>query len=462
VIPGTGFKILPSYQQKANPRCGICGHYRFSGTPCQCDTPEWEEDHSTRDAFIQFIQEVFREVYRVLKPGAHGFVWAIPRTSHWTAMGLENAGFEVRDVANHIFGTGWPKTLDLPRAIDKALGHLRPPGDPITEEAKQWQGFSTGLKPAHEHWILVRKPISGTVTETVLRWGTGALNIDACRVEREASDEEKSSWPSHLLLTHSPECKKLDEGGWECAAGCPVIDLDQQSGVSKSEGGSAGAGGQHGIYNPIGARPDVKPGYGDVGGASRYFETFEAETPEAVFKYQAKASTFDKTSGLSGFYWKKNSQRPSGYERVDEVEWKKLGEEEDRILKETGKKVALRAEGNVHPTPKPVALMSWFARLVTPPGGTLLDCFMGSGSTGVACVFEGLKFVGIDRDPDYFQVAKARIDYAKVRVDVIKKLDAQPKPEATPAPAPAPEVLPGMSKLKFMKAIQKGIKTAKS
>jgi site-specific DNA-methyltransferase (adenine-specific) len=278
---------------------------------------EWDKDKGGRDAWVTWMTGVMGEAMRVLKPGAHGLVWALPRTSHWTATALENAGFEVRDVVMHLFGTGFPKSHDISKAIDKAAGIDREiigtqgiPGGGlgsgiadstgshkytgnilsnigVTEGAKQWQGWGTSLKPASEHWILVRKPLSEkTVAANVLKHGTGAINIDGCRI----GTIENGRFPANLILDNE----------------------------------------------------DI------LGNNSRFF-------------YVAKASKSDKG--------------------VD----------------------------NTHPTVKSTALMGYLIKLVTPPGGVVLDPFMGSGSTGVSAVRQGFSFVGIEQEPEYFDTATKRI-----------------------------------------------------
>lgn len=222
----------PSFHQKANARCATCQRYRFSGTPCRCEEPDWELDNSTRDTFIAFMREVMKECLRVLKPGGHALVWAIPRTSHWTATALEDAGFEIRDSILHIFGQGFPKSLNVSKAIDKAAGakrkvvkagrgfdadknkhgqfdSIRPSnvgvntaafnariGEvtlPATPEAEAWEGWGTQLKPAVEVWWLCRKPlVEKNVISQVLKTGTGALNIDEARV---GTGGDKGVWP---------------------------------------------------------------------------------------------------------------------------------------------------------------------------------------------------------------------------------------------------------------------------
>jgi len=313
-----------------------------------------------------------REALRVMKPGAHGLVWALPRTSHWPATALENAGFEIRDVHHHIFGTGFPKSLNI------------------------GEGRGTALKPAAEHWILVRKPLAGTVAANVLEHGTGALNIDACRIAatdktpapvgqysrpnvgtvghtgyRDGSSDHLGRWPAHL---------SLDE---EAAA-----MLDEQSGHTKSGGGlrRATALGQ---MNDDGWQPTaqdiVRPT--DSGGASRFF-------------YVAKPS---------------RSERDLGCEALPE---RTAGEATDREEGSAGlsnpRAGAGRTGGakNFHPTVKSQALMRWLIRLITPPGGTVLDLFAGSCSTGVAALAEGCEFLGVELDIEYIEIAKARLEHA--------------------------------------------------
>lgn len=281
---------------------------------------DWDHHKGGRKEWCAWMEGVMRECYRVMKPGAHGLVWALPRTSHWTATALEDAGFEIRDCIYHLFGSGFPKSLDVSKAIDKAAGAQgeafidkefvrRNPGKkrdgidrkkeysgtefkegevggtrfkPATDAAKQWSGFGTALKPAVECWWLVRKPCSEkTVAANVLKWGTGALNIDGCRIDHggrissakierspktkdilgkfksqmgqvtRSPDPDRGRFPSHLLLSHSPFCTHEEvtdrnETGkgiqttretWHCVDACAVRMLDEQSGISKSTGG---------------------------------------------------------------------------------------------------------------------------------------------------------------------------------------------------------------------------------
>lgn len=369
----------------------------------------WDENKGGRDQWIAWLASVMRECNRVLKPGGHALVWALPRTSHWTAMALEDAGFEIRDSMHHIFGSGFPKSMDVSKAIDKAAGAEREilqartmvqgggtslgirVGErrevaanitaPATDAAKQWEGWGTALKPAHEVWWLARKPLEGTVAGNVQTHGTGALNIDGCRVSTATQDDYGRSaanskgtiaahaglegkafrirerdaeyahaagrWPPNLLLTHSETCV---EGG-DCAEDCPVAEMDRQSGMSKSPT-TVTRGGKRDLKFAMGRQENVEC-YGDSGGASRFFP---------VFRYQAKPSKSDK------------------------------------------------GESNTHPTVKSTALMEWLIKLITPPNGIVLDPFLGSGTTGVSATRLGFRFFGIEQEPQYFEIAKTRIE----------------------------------------------------
>jgi site-specific DNA-methyltransferase (adenine-specific) len=342
----------------------------------------WDHDRGGAEHWIAWLSEVMREALRVAKPGAHALVWALPRTSHWTGTAIERAGWEVRDQLHHVFGSGFPKSLD----VSKATG------------AARWSGWGTALKPAHEVWWLARKPLEGTVAWNVLEHGTGGLNVDACRVAGagESPTEERRAtarrtghapingetaaesnakgrinrrgsvqawmeprpsdllgrWPPNLLLSH-PSCNGA------CVTGCPVAEMDRQSGESASRDGASNGGFREDSPGVVGflrgSRGMLPPGRGDSGGASRFFPTFH---------YVAKPSRRERDAGVTR---------------------------------------------NLHPTVKPLKLLDWLTRLVTPPGGTVLDPFAGSGSTGCAAVRLGFDFIGIEQVGQYTAIAKRRI-----------------------------------------------------
>lgn len=403
VICGDALEVLKTFEDNGfhsmvtDPPAGIS----FMGK-------KWDSNKGGRDVWIKWLTEIMREAHRVLKPGAHILVWALPRTSHWTATAVEDAGFEVKDIVSHIFGSGFPKGMDVSKAIDKKLGAEREVvgkgtsgktrgvlnaanypdsfgGDyditaPSTEEAKQWDGWGTALKPAVEFWILARKPIEGTVVDNVLKHGVGGLNINECRVGTEQTITKRNGnsgaygrygkddrvfervnppgrFPANLILSHSEEC------GETCVDGCPIKTLDEQSGVSKSKrriGNRTGKGA--GRYGEFEGQKQVAMGHDDSGGASRFFKTFNPESDGSLFMYCPKASKKD------------------------------------------------RGEFNNHATVKNTRLMEYLIRLITPAGGTVIDPFAGSGSTLVAAKRGGWKYVGIELDPHYVEIANRRLE----------------------------------------------------
>ena len=260
----------------------------------------WDSDKGGRDQWISWLTLVMREALRVTKPGGMALVWSIPRTSHWTGTAIERAGWEVRDVVTHLFGSGFPKSHQFAKQMN---GH-----------GAEWQGYGTALKPAAEFWWLAMKPLDGTFADNALRWGVAGLNVDKCRigtdetwsfgerqfagkrggimgetVPRQPSQSNPAGrWPANLIL---------DE---ESAAA-----LDQASGVSKSTGGRIGnkAGG---IAVPGGRWEKGDPGFGDTGGASRFF-------------YVAKASRRERNEGLEGMearYQLRNDLTPEYFEPI--------------------------------------------------------------------------------------------------------------------------------------------------
>jgi site-specific DNA-methyltransferase (adenine-specific) len=312
-----------------------------------------------------------REVYRVLKPGGHLVVCGAPRSFHRMASGVEDAGFEIRDCLSWLYGQGFPKSLNL--------------GD----------GRGTALKPGWEPCVLARKPLDGTVAANVLKHGTGALNINACRIQgvtREWDKPRGGIWNGgDREQGRGDELHHTDAGRWPANV---VLDedaaamLDEQSGETKSSGGRIGnlrGIGADGIYGRYASNAEAgDPGFGDVGGASRFF-------------YVAKPSREERDYGCADL------APQSGGEATDR--------EDGSAGLQSPRAGAGRTGGarNGHPTVKPVALMRWLIRLVTPPEGTVLDPFCGSGTTGMACRYEQRKFVGVEREPAYLAIAERRI-----------------------------------------------------
>lgn len=347
---------------------------------------------------IAFDTKVWKECLRVLKPGGYLLAFGGSRTYHRMAVAIEDAGFEIRDQIMWIYGSGFPKSLDVSKAIDKAAGVQRTvigskkvpniKGD----AAKQWQGWGTALKPAHEPIVMARKPLIGTVAENVLTYGTGAINIDGTRVEgklegdpnRFAKTDGGSFNTSLALENHKAPIVRL-EGRWPANVihdgSDEVIDLFPQSKGGaypairgKSEIGAFSQGGTH-IDKPNQARI-----MGDDGSAARFF-------------YCAKASKTDRNEGLEGF----PVLRP---------------DERSQIGMGTFEEKGVQPQENYHPTVKPTNLMRYLIKLVTQPKGIVLDPFNGSGSTGKACMLENFEYIGIEKDEGYYQISKVRIEQA--------------------------------------------------
>jgi site-specific DNA-methyltransferase (adenine-specific) len=300
-----------------------------------------------------------KEALLVLKPGGHLVAFGGSRTYHRLACALEDAGFEIRDSLMWIYGTGFPKSRDVGKAFDKKTPDL----------AKQWDGWGTALKPAFEPIVLARKPLEGTVIANIQKWGVGALNIVGTRTE--VTPGVLGRWPTNVMLD--------EEAG---------TMLDKQSGLSTSpktvvQGGKRINGGQYASTG--GDTPDRHtevPGHGDSGGASRFF-------------YCAKTSRRERNVGSSFLYWQKKDKHT--VVRVTKAEWEALDPKN-------------RAHGNNHPTVKPMSLMRWLIKLVTPKDGLVLDPFVGSGSTGLAAARENVRFVGIEKDENYAAIARSRLE----------------------------------------------------
>jgi len=382
---------------------------------------------------IAYNVEVWRECLRVLKPGGHLLAFSGSRTYHRMACAIEDAGFEIRDQIMWVYGSGFPKSHDISKAIDKAAGAERevvgmsatasginskhgsagngstwdkiaehyPLTAPATEAAKQWQGWGTALKPAHEPICMARKPLIGTVAANVLAHGTGAINVDGCRVgtgaERPTGSGKKSKgvWDLHSGSEYQGHPNITPEAGrWP--ANFIHDGSDEVVGLFPSPHGAGSAQPKQEKWNPgktegwgnIGTGP-CGARFGDSGSAARFF-------------YCAKASKRDRDEGCEGLEERAAPKNGSGLGRECSLQSR---------LDETGDDAIRRR--NHHPTVKPTDLMRYLCRLITPPGGTVLDPFTGSGSTGKAAMLEGFDFIGIEMSPEYAEIAQARINFAK-------------------------------------------------
>lgn len=300
--------------------------------------------------------EVWAECLRVLKPGGHLLAFAGTRTQHRMACRIEDAGFELRDMIAWVYGSGFPKSKNLR-------------GD--------WQGWGTALKPALEPITVARKPLIGTVAANVLAHGTGALNIDGCRV-----GGVDGRWPANLIHDGSPEVIAAfpDAPGQMAyiSTTAPSLKTSNVYGRMSREGEASSDSDNAGV---VGFK--MKPGARrlDAGSAARFF-------------YCAKASRTDRNEGCEG---------------MPELPSLKL-DPTSAMARDGNRGTGVAA--NHHPTVKPTDLMAYLCRLVTRPGGKVLDPFMGSGSTGKACMREGFKFIGIEREAPYLAIAEARIAHA--------------------------------------------------
>jgi DNA modification methylase len=501
--------------------------------------------------------EVWEECLRVLKPGGHLLAFAGTRTQHRMAVRIEDAGFEIRDMIAWVYGSGFPKSLDVSKAIDKAAGaepidlgqspnwreSKRDNGQsmgsvpnearitaPATDAARKWQGWGTALKPSYEPVTVARKPLVGTVAENVLAHGTGALNIDGCRVEASEgrplilSRSEDSTGILGNGLNGSSHGGTTTQGRWPAnlihdgsdeVVGC-FPETSGGNGKPRVRDGGGSELGQSGGWNAHENKPSESQQYADTGSAARFFKCCKftkddhewhhqlnngqaannaerlcgscetptaqglAETPISASKSEASQATqvctgncvsctqspshandaeqtgstgttqttpshstscgyaphaiegnisqerkavegveLDRGGAMRFLYNAKASKkdRDEGLEHLPEVarssEFGQLHPGTSESGNTTGNYLPRR---NHHPTVKPTDLMRYLCRLVTPPGGTVLDPFTGSGSTGKAAVLEGFNFIGIEREAEYVAIAEARIGEAQKRM----------------------------------------------
>jgi DNA modification methylase len=361
----------------------------------------YQRNLSANQAFQTWVEEWAIECLRVLKPGGHLLASGSSRTGHRLAAGIEDAGFEIRDSIAWLYGSGFPKNLDVSKAIDKHLdadrlvtgrgskgrrvesswaregetGMFRPGADGYEERnspatpaaAAAAAGWGTALKPAFEPIVVARKPLAGTVAANVLAHGTGALNIDACRIgvpgDKRAAGTK--TYTPRGMAGGTPTRRELQEAHHDGLARWPanvILDESQAAVLDLQAPNTGGSGRASGpslrnatdATDAYGARLgwDGEPAfYGDRGGASRFFYVAKADSSERV-----------------------------------------------------------RIDGVAHPTVKPLSLMRWLVRLITPPGGTVLEPFAGSGTTVEACLLEGFHCIAIEREPDYLPLIVQRIN----------------------------------------------------
>lgn len=448
------------------------------------------------DSGIANNPELWKEVLRVLKPGGHLLSFSHSRTYHRQAVAVEDAGFEIRDQIMWIYGSGFPKSHNIGKAVDKIQGNEREVvgvsdntrdrnnheynsvgnfGSNEIIETKgnsPYEGWGTALKPSHEPIVMARKPFKGNVANNVLEWGVGGINVDGCRVgtekvsthsngkgstgdngiygtygNQQGSEDREGRFPANIIFectcdtTHTKPAPKSGHwpkgktkgfgefGGGESSyegvgpkeegdmvihtnPNCPCYILDQQSGTTKSSkrGAHNNKKTEHtNTYTPPQAMYSDENTYGDSGGASRFF-------------YCPKASKKDRNEGMPEQVpqFTGRPRREDGsviYKETHPEEWAEVMKTKPRKEKtslaasEEILQPTTKGTMNTHPTVKPTDLMAYLIRLITPKGGLVLDPFMGSGSTGKAAVREGMSFIGIEREDDYMEIAKSRIEY---------------------------------------------------
>ena len=468
---------------------------------------------------IAYSVEMWSEALRVLKPGGHLLAFSGSRTYHRMVVAIEDSGFEIRDQIMWVYGSGFPKSLDVSKAIDKGTGenlnrqlrftewmrstgitakqineatktnmgghylteksqpaipianlfdklrYLLPevpeeierlvaertgiewtayknrevigetkkgaqtestgrygawgegitPTAPSTDAAKQWEGWGTALKPAHEPIVVARKPLIGTVAANVLEYGTGALNIDASRITIAKGDEPSAGHRTATFGTQKTVSGGDGSGGWQAALGRfpanfihdgsdEVVALFPQTkgAVGKTQYGS----GTNTIYGKLSTdgNPTGSNGTPDSGSAARFF-------------YCAKASKSERNAGLEGLEKKEIGAKGNGLARTCGTCGSSVLDGcdcPDRTFNNPTRQ-------NFHPTVKPLALMRYLVRLVTPPGGVVFDPFLGSGTTAVAAILEGFKWAGCEMTEDYWPIIEARVEWAKEQPPEIKE-----------------------------------------
>ena len=389
---GTGTRALDT-PGGARPGSMNAGHY----------------DHHRNLEYQEAMRVSFAAVWRVLKPGGYLLTFGGPRTFHRLTCAVEDAGFEIRDAVCWLFGEGFPKSHNIGKALDKAAGVERVKGNirtdgrgkwdlkmarekgggdtgvghadgskqtyqetlATTPEAQQWNGWGTALKPGWEPIILARKPFPGTVAGNVLAHGVGGINIDGCRIPTGETLKGGGGalWSHYRDGTEDRAAPRINagQGRWPVNVahdgGPEVMEVFQAVGDRK--GASSNSRGHTGAFD-FGTH-GVQPGYGDDGSPARFFHRF---------MYCAKARRPDRSEGVES------------------------------------------KDGNNHPTVKPTPLMRWLCRLVTPPGGIVLDPFAGSGTTGKAAILEGFQFVGVEQEPAHCEIARARLAHAHTKINL--------------------------------------------
>ena len=379
---------------------------------------------------IAFQKETWELCFKVLKPGGHLLAFSGSRTYHRMAVAIEDAGFEIRDQVMWLYGSGFPKSMNVGKALDKKLGNeresfgtkLKKAGDmrggnyvnggdyksieiEITKGNTEWEGWGTALKPAHEPLVLARKPLSeNSVVDNVLKHRTGGINIDECRVEGNDAKYPDTNPDFRDQGRQSKEnmgINKLSFGQTENVKRKKVVrkSRDENGVWTNDNSGMKAEGSEYADADPRGRFPSNVM----HDGSDSIKELFE---DKSKYFYCAKTSKTERNQGLDNLPTKKASSMP-GRRNPNDMKDSKIDNDV------TGRFVTQKK--NIHPTVKPIKLMKYLCRLITPKGGTILDPFMGSGSTGMAAKEENFDFIGIEKEEEYFNIATARIESVETK-----------------------------------------------
>ena len=378
---------------------------------------------------IAYNVDMWKECLRVLKPGGHLLSFGGTRTYHRMASAIEDAGFEVRDMIEWVYGSGFPKSLNIGKAVDKLQGNEREvigkkrcgiadsPFGSCEEERKhidetkgtsEWEGWGTALKPAHEPICMAKKPlVEKTVAENVLKYGTGGINIDECRV----GTEERYNAPAGNKaggnsLNMSAVGMPQDVDGTTAIGRFPANLIHDNSEEVRECFPETGKGNGKGVYNYAGReydnkdtsmfngdKPQAPSNFNDSGNASRFFKSII---------YQTKASKAERNRGCEGL-----EEKEEVYPGINTFD------ESGNRLRADGSVIPPLKSKNNHPTVKPIALMEYLIKMVTPKGGIVLDPFAGSGSTLVAAKQNGFQYIGIELTEEYIPIIEARLEAVK-------------------------------------------------
>jgi site-specific DNA-methyltransferase (adenine-specific) len=379
---------------------------------------------------IAYSVELWQQCLRVLKPGGHLLAFSGSRTYHRMVVAIEDAGFEIRDMISWISNKTFPKSLDISKAIEKASGvkvkqgtefnvaggianNPTPQGEardamrhsPVTDAGKQWQGWGTGLKPTVEPIVMARKPVEGTIANNVLTYGTGGLNIDGSRIGTQ--DNLAKKYPNgpggeHFRGGSAPAQQWVQplQGRWPANL---ILDEDTAELLDQ----------QTNHLHAAGNKKDTADGFD---------KSYESSSYEMSYKGRANR-THNDSGGASRFFYVAKASKRDRNEGLDELDdsgqhkWNgSVGHRGVGDYYPDGTPRPVNPMKNFHPTVKPTSLMEYLIKLVTPPNGTVLDPFTGSGSTGKAAVLQGFDFIGIEMTEEYLPIIEGRLKHAQVKV----------------------------------------------